>query len=66
MFSFKIALVFLAFRAEKERGNRDHPCKTTAEEQLTRNEDAFLITFAANFLKQRKLNAQFITHHLSV
>ena len=27
MFSFKIALVFLAFGAEKERGNRDHPCK---------------------------------------
>ena len=62
MFSFKIALVFLAFRAEKER---DHPCKTTAEKQLTRNEDTFLITFAASFLKHRKLNAQFITHHLS-
>ena len=66
MFSFKIALVFLAFRAEKERGNRDHPCKTTAEKQLTRHEDTFLITFAASFLKHRKLNAQFITHHLSV
>ena len=65
MFSFKIALVFLAFRAEKERGNRDHPCKTTAEEQLPRNKDTFLITFAASFLKARKLNTQFITHHLS-
>ena len=27
MFSFKIALVFLAFPAEKERDNRDHPCE---------------------------------------
>ena len=41
------------------------PVKTTAEEQLTRHEDTFLITFAASFLKHRKLNAQFITHHLS-
>ena len=62
MFSFKIALVFLE---KEERGNRDHPCKTTSEEQLTRHEDTFLITFAASFLKHRKLNAQFITNHLS-
>ena len=30
MFSFKIALVFLAFRAEKERDNRDHPCENNS------------------------------------
>ena len=66
MFSFKIALVFLAFRAEKERGNRDHPCKTTAEKELTRYEDTFLITFTVSFLKHRKLNAQFITYLVDI
>ena len=34
--------------------------KTTAEDELTRYEDTFLITFAASFLKHRKLNAQFV------
>lgn len=35
------------------------PVKTTAEDELTRYEDTFVITFAASFLKHRKLNAQF-------
>ena len=34
--------------------------KTTAEEELIRYEDTFLITFAASFLKHGKLNAQFV------
>ena len=35
------------------------PVKTTVDEELTRYEDTFVITFAASFLKHRKLNAQF-------
>ena len=67
MFNFKIAFNWCSshFEQRKKEEIEIIPVKTTAEKQLTRHEDTFLITFAASFLKHRKLNAQFITHHLS-
>ena len=65
MFSSKLLWCSSHFEPRKKEEIEIIPVKTTAEEQLTRNEDTFLITFTVSFLKHRKLNAQFITRHLS-
>ena len=66
MFSSKLLWCSSHFEPRKKEEIEILSVKTTSEEQLLRNDDTFLITFAASFLKHRKLNAQFITHRLSV